>query len=296
MNINETPSAQPHCIECESKSEHIRQTLSDSNCQPSSFDESTDDTTPPLNSDYFFYYAQAKIEPSLFERDEFEKQFPAIVDMLYFEDDGNDCTPVRERPRGMVFAQKNFPSLFFDEMTCPVATGAALMFSLPSQYESNAGSLAAYAPDIYNETSTDLMDCWTVFSWTSFTEKQTLTVGIPESAALRAIFFQRNNDTINQLMVIFVPVIVLSGNTVALGGFWYDTRYSFEHQGASVTSANHQPYRIFSEDELESAKKLAALKNNKDEPKVLDIVDGRHEIGLKIIDYTVSQHFSTQRE
>jgi len=216
-----------------------------------------DSDIPKYRPFYFESYGMPSIKASVFERADIEEEFPFLSEMFELEPRPGSRFENEERGKVIIVAQKDFPRLFYPEFCEDKPTGAALVILLSDQFEPYAEALAGNCPAIMNSCSTDLMHCATNFYWEAVSDEKCLSVEIFERAVDHVLRLCSVRDWNQTLLGQFIPVLTVSGNTVACGGFWNDSSFAMEHQCASVTSFNHNPYRLFSDEELQEAKERA---------------------------------------
>ncbi len=121
-----------------------------------------------------------------------------------------------------------------------------LTMLLPNEYEATLEEVVLQVPDIFNLTSTDLQHNGTYLCWEvgSVAERKSIML---TDCALRTLIDGRGGEEI-------VPVIMIAGATVVVGGFLVDDFFLGNAQAAAISSGpNWRPLRVYSDDELEVA-------------------------------------------
>ena len=121
-----------------------------------------------------------------------------------------------------------------------------LVHQLPDEYETALPELAASTVDVFNHPSADLERYLTYNAWHAHHEDQTVTkILLPEY--ILHDYLGRNADAQGvssgyacQFSPQFHPVLMVSGQTIALGGFWEDEALLTEMQAAEMV-ASHDP-------------------------------------------------------
>ncbi|WP_230971303.1 hypothetical protein [Nitrogeniibacter aestuarii] len=212
-------------------------------------------------SHYFENYGAPCLTASVFDRADIDTDFPFLAEMLESDISVN----------AIVVARKDFPGLFCRTDSDVSPSGRALIFLLPERFERLAAQLVGQTPQIMNTLTPDLMRAMTHFYWSAEDDDAHISFRVYESA----IQYACEDANKAPLPGLFTPVMAVCGNTVACGGFWYDTPMADQHQAASVSSVNFRPDRVFTEEELDEAKMNAGDYDPKAEPDAIE-VDGQN--------------------
>ncbi len=146
--------------------------------------------------------------------------------------------------------------------------GAALVLFLTPEMEPSLGTTLAQGPGCMNHTTTDLLHNFTfhywdfdmagirksVWLWDKMMSD--LTDGYYACSCEPADGQAPDNEYESHCTwkAEVVPVVMVSGETVAVGGFWATEVQIFGSQAATSSSGpNWKPYRIFEDDEMEAA-------------------------------------------
>ena len=133
---------------------------------------------------------------------------------------------------------------FFDSLLPQEWEGKkVLTMLLPNEYDSILEEVALQVPEIFNLTSTDLQHNGTYHCWEvgSVAERKSIMLS---DGALRTIIDGRGGEEI-------VPVIMIAGATVGVGGFLVDEVFLGNAQAAGSSSGqNWRPIRVYGDEEL----------------------------------------------
>lgn len=176
----------------------------------------------------------------LFDREVFCQHYPVLNTILQFADEcaGDDTS---EAVCMLVKRQLFAPLLATEE-----SQALLLVHQLPDEYETALSELAASTVDVFNHSSADLERYLSYTTWSASRDDQTITeIWLP--AYILHHYFSRNANAQGvssgytcQFSPQFHPVLMVSGQTVALGGFWeYETLLT-EMQAAEMV-ASHDP-------------------------------------------------------
>lgn len=176
----------------------------------------------------------------LFDREVFCQHYPVLNTIRQFADEcaGDDTS---EAVCMLVKRQLFAPLLATEE-----SQALLLVHQLPDEYETALAELAVSTVDVFNYPSADLKRYLSYTTWCASRDDQTITeIWLP--ACLLHDYFSRNTNALGvisgyacQFSPQFHPVLMVSGQTVALGGFWEDEALLFEMQAAEM-AASHAP-------------------------------------------------------
>jgi len=118
-----------------------------------------------------------------------------------------------------------------------------LTMLLPSEHEATLEEVVLQEPDTFNLTSTDLQHNGTYHCWEvgSVAERKSIML---THGALRTLIDGRGGEEI-------VPVIMIAGAKVVVGGFLVDDIFLGNAQAAGSSSGqNWRPIRVYGDEEL----------------------------------------------
>lgn len=124
--------------------------------------------------------------------------------------------------------------------------GHALVLNLPGAFEPCLAGLVQQKPKLFNLDSLNRMSSETLYGWHCILpDGRPFCLMVPDNTLQNSDLLRIHNADYTEDRVVFVPVVMVAGNSVASGGFWYDADDELEGQGAAMSSNNYRPYRLW---------------------------------------------------
>ncbi len=135
------------------------------------------------------------------------------------------------------------------------ARGSALLLRVPDEFEADLELLAAQEPSAFSLPTISLMGALGYCGW-SVSQAGSRHRFIVDEEVLRHVVSdcRASNASHDEPPAIVVPVIVLTRNSLVIGGFWADAYWDYSLAGG-VMSKHH---RLYSEEVLNAASDEAA--------------------------------------
>lgn len=178
----------------------------------------------------------------LFDREVFCQHYPVLNKILQFADDcadGNPAAAICMMVKRQLFAP----------LLAPEESQAMLwVHRLPDACESTLVELAASPVDVFNHPSIDLERYLCYSAWRARLDANAATeIWLP--AYILEDYFSRNADAQGvsssfegcQFSPQYHPILMVSGQTVAVGGFWEDESLYFVMQATEMVAGSHDP-------------------------------------------------------
>lgn len=132
-----------------------------------------------------------------------------------------------------------------------------LVLYLPPAFNWAARGMAKQSPEVFNSPQLDLRDNATYLGWNArlAAENQSTTVQVEQLSGMV--------DAVNQAYRYpthewgWMPVVIVAGDTVAIGGFVVDEELLGGLQGANMSTQSCMQEEIYSAEELQIASELA---------------------------------------
>jgi len=140
-----------------------------------------------------------------------------------------------------------------------------LALFLPAIYEPYLSELVALPPQVMNLPTADLLHLIPAYEWVMPIEVAMEKVPdfyVPPEAMVKTfededITFNPSEDDLDEAR-FWVSVVMVSGQSVAVGGFMADVATHWRENHVIGEVWNYRPYRFFSSDELAVAKEKAS--------------------------------------
>lgn len=221
---------------------------------------SGDKTQSTLSNEDMGYRApfppQLSIRPTVFNRREAFQRWPGIEKTL--ENLKAECEkiPYPFEMSGVVECRRKLAGIENDDMSY----GQALVLNLPAEFEFYIAELAVQKPSLTVRYSLDKKCLMASYEWTCYLgwERRSLMVSVHslyKSGLTDCLTWSQDEWPIDSLL--FVPVVLVSGNWVACGGFYYDAYDASVEQCTAHSCSNYKAHRDWSSDELEQAMEIA---------------------------------------
>lgn len=135
------------------------------------------------------------------------------------------------------------------------ASRNTIFIYLPDEFESIISNLVLQQPGAFVQPDIDLMNQWVYFGWSCELDDSSLPceLWVEEGFLRRAI---SDYFTTYEVRRDWMPVVMVAGESVAIGGFAVDDNIAFDAQAASMSTQSLMPQEIYSHDELVSAARL----------------------------------------
>lgn len=134
----------------------------------------------------------------------------------------------------------------------------ALVVYLPKLFAGVAVEIAMKQPEVFNAEQLNLRNNETYLGWSVDLpgEVEPTVVRLPEYELYSAIQDAYRYPTFEWG---WMPVVVVAGDAVAIGGFLVDESFFMCLQGATMSAQNCKPENVYSENELQRAGELAGV-------------------------------------
>jgi hypothetical protein len=194
----------------------------------------------------------------LFRRAEFLATYPIVSAMLadakagqYGRGDAHCVVPLRCHFDGVAYAGPVNPDL----------PGALIIFSLPDVFEPFLVDILTTGPMAFNWTRVDELQNTSYVRWWAemggAEGEGDLCVWM-EAAVFHHILGLDGRDWEREEGAReFEPIVMMAGDTVAVGGVWKDAELAMELQSAGMSAQNYRPWDHHSDEALQDAKELA---------------------------------------
>lgn len=136
------------------------------------------------------------------------------------------------------------------------ASQNTIFIYLPGEFEPIISNLVLQQPGAFVQPDIDLMNQWVYFGWSCELDDSSLPceLWVEEGILHSAI---SDYFTIYEVRRDWMPVVMVAGESVAIGGFAVDDNIAFDAQAASMSTQSLKPQEIYSNDELVSAARHA---------------------------------------
>lgn len=199
---------------------------------------------------------QLSIRPMIFNRREAFKRWPGLEKTI--ENLKSECgkIPYPFEMSGVVECRRKLAGMESDDMSY----GQALVLNLPIEFELYIAELVVQKPSLTVRYSLDKRCLIASYEWTCYLgwERRSLMVSaysLYKSGLTDCFTWHQDEWGVDSLL--FVPVVLVSGNWVACGGFYYDGCDASVEQCTAHSCGNYKAHRHWSSDELEQARALA---------------------------------------
>lgn len=127
-----------------------------------------------------------------------------------------------------------------------------LVLSLSSSLNGTAAALAGQWPDVFNAPHLNLLNCTTFVAWSARLpgESALTTIQVPVHMELNDVFSGVSGPEAAGWK--WMPVVVIDGDTVAIGGFAIDI-YLQTAVGTGLMARDHLPIQVYGEAALAAA-------------------------------------------
>jgi hypothetical protein len=134
----------------------------------------------------------------------------------------------------------------------------ALVLYLPQALSEGAQVITTLSPKVFNTPELNLRNNGTFLGWTFKLEgdNESTTVQVPE-ASLTGAVNGAYSHTVREWG--WVPVVVVSGKSVEIGGFLVDESFICGVQGACMSAQSNVTDLVYSAQELQAAEELAHI-------------------------------------
>lgn len=199
---------------------------------------------------------QLSIRPTVFNRQEAFQRWPGLEKTL--DNLKAECEKISYpfEMSGVVECRRKLAGIESDDMSY----GQALVLNLPPEFELYISGLAVQKPSLMTCHSLDKNRLMVNYEWTCnlSSGKQSLMIQpypLYESGLIDCFTWYEGERRIDSLL--FVPVVFVSGNWVACGGFYYDAYDFWMMQSADILCEGYRAFLHWSSDEIKHAKELA---------------------------------------
>lgn len=245
----------------------------------------TDDNNIPYLTTERQYNSPPPVVPVLLSRTEASSRCPALGNI--FKNALRYCAENALQSEVTSFIAS---AADLDALLVPEQHGKdVLVFFLPREFEPFLAATVSQEPCIFNGTTTDLMHCTTYSAWDFVGRPLASGVWVSEVAlnALISNCYKPCGDLGYDPNGQIAPVIMVAGDTVAVGGFWVTQEFIAEAQCAGIgSSENWRPYRIYDKTKIEEAAQEAVRIGN--QPwlhRFYEVNTGYWAIETTVLDY-----------
>lgn len=135
----------------------------------------------------------------------------------------------------------------------------ALVLYLPKQFAGVAHELATKQPAVFNAELLNLRGAATYLGWSVKLpgEEEPTVVRLPEHGMWGSVLSNAYHYVTRQWS--WMPVVVVSGDVVTIGGFLVEESFIMDLQAAAMSSQSCEPENVYSNDELQRADELACV-------------------------------------
>jgi hypothetical protein len=134
-----------------------------------------------------------------------------------------------------------------------------LVLCLPAIFNWAVREMAVQSPEVFNRPQLDLRNNQTYSGWAAILagESEVTVVQVPDcgemSVALTSAYRCETHEW------GWMPVVMVAGDTVAVGGFVVDKMFLCGLQAASMSTTSCRPEEVYSDEELAAASGLAEI-------------------------------------
>lgn len=208
--------------------------------------------------------SECAFQPTFFTRKETQEQCPWLIQLEH---------AIRNHPGSLGYRPHVFACLALEGHVAPLLdyvvneSKPVLLFSLPDKYEPHLAALVVQSPMNICLHARDLLHAVAADMW-SPPEGSDLSSLCVEDQMLEIAFSWASDRTYPgqrcEIPSFRQTVIMLSGETVAVGGFWVTEDEIMGRQGASSKAANWNPHAEYTPEELAEAKRNSPAGLDKD--------------------------------
>lgn len=205
------------------------------------------------------------VPPRLFNRQDFMNRFPTVQTML---DTVGQHGVAPGAPVCLITPLHLFIPLFYPEPPAPSpeeVVGCVPVLCLPAELESHLPALVTSAGRSTTRESLDLCTRQHYVCWSSTVRADDTTHELEvlmNEHAFMSIFFRSTWSHQTPWPGVWQPVIMLAGDTAAVGGLWLDNEFQCFMQCASMHAEGYLPGEWYAPKELLAARKQARQYGN----------------------------------
>lgn len=171
----------------------------------------------------------------------------AVLEGVPMHPHTGDCLAVRLRHvSGLLYTRHHKPT---EEVK-----GAVPVFRLPTVFEPQLAALAACSPDVVTAQTLDLTQAYCVVEWSTRMASGARLALWMEHHVLGHILSQGGWDYRSPWPGLWQPVIMMAGETVAIGGLWKDDDLMDLLQAYSMSTQGYFAQEHYSPEKIKAAK------------------------------------------
>lgn len=177
---------------------------------------------------------------------------PALADALAFIENvrKNPDIPSENAGHGLLFSTAQLPGLALEKWA-----PYGLLLKLPDAFEEDAAEMAANGPQIENVCTMDMLHKLTVGSWHTADKCVSISVDVLYDLANYCHPYDFEHY---RRPVVRLPIVIVAGNTVAIGIYATHEHWDLELQSAAIGSgSNWNPWRLYDEETMSVAQQRA---------------------------------------
>lgn len=173
-----------------------------------------------------FFPPMPVIQPTCFSRDEVSRHWPQFFHTL--DEMQAECEAIGRSPYLSGFIAPRHLLGGGDQYQ---ADGDVLVLNLPRFLAPHLTELVMQEPYVYNRHSLDGQACWTVFAWRAKNvDGQTYEVAVTDNVIQDLLYSGHSR----RRHVDFVQLVLVAGEHIVCGGFWFDADDVMGGQAAGI--------------------------------------------------------------